>query len=190
LQFGREIIHLFNRIMDNKKNVFIRSAELGVPFGCLLTVASLALIFGDKLPFVSSLALIVAIAAPVVIYYWQRKRFVESDGFATFSELWTLGIFTTIGGALICALLTYGAITYFRPDFLYEQAQMVVDTYKQLPQSQAHEVANVFEKMIKNNMLPTAIDFCMQMFWLTASLGCLGGAITALIASKVPIKKH
>lgn len=174
--------------MEQPKNIFIRSAELGVPFGAVLTVASIAMTFGDKVPLLSMLTLIVIIAAPVMLYWLQRRHYVASNGFATFSELWTLAIFTTIGGALICALVTYGIITYFRPDFLYEQAQMIVDTYKQLPQGQGLEVVKVFEKMIKNNLLPSPIDYCMQMFWLTASLGCVGGAITALIAGKVPIK--
>lgn len=174
--------------MEQKKNVFVKSAELGVPFGGLLTVASMSMTFGDKVPLISLLAVLISIAAPVVIYWVQRKYFVQSKGFATFSELWTLGIFTTIGGALICALITYGVVTYFRPDFLYEQAQLVVDTYKHLPQAQAKEVVSVFEKMIKNDMLPTPIDYCIQMFWLTSSLGCVGGAITALIAGKVSLK--
>lgn len=176
--------------MEKNKNVFIKSAELGVPFGVMLIVASVAFLFSDKAPVASMLTMTVAVAAPVVIYWFQRKRFVESDGFATFSELWTLGIFTTIGGALICALVTYGLITYLRPDFLYDQAQLIVDTYRQQPFEKAHEIADVFDKMIKHNMLPTPIDFCMQMFWLTASLGCVGGAITAFIAGKIPLKKN
>jgi hypothetical protein len=175
--------------MEQKKNVFTRSAELGLPFGCLLIVASLSMIFGDKVPLLSALTIIIAIAAPFIIYKMQRNMYVKSNGFSTFSELWTLGIFTTIGGALICALVTYGVITYFRPDFLYDQAQMIVDTYKQLPGSQGKDIADIFSKMIKNNLLPSPIEYCMQMFWLTASLGCIGGAITGFIACKRPFKK-
>lgn len=174
--------------MEGQKNVFIKSAELGVPFGALLLVASVAMLFGDKVPLLSMLTLLVAVVAPVLIYYFQRKRYVESGGFATFSELWTLGIFTTIGGGLICGLLTYVLITYVRPDFVYEQAHYVIDAYKQLPGGNAREFVEVLEKAVDNNMLPTPFDFCVQMFWLTSSLGCVGGAITALIAIKVPLK--
>ena len=170
--------------MEKQKNVFIKSAELGVPFGVLLIVASVSMLFGDRVPLLSTLTLAVAIAAPFIIYRWQRKRFIESNGFATFSELWTLGIFTAIGGALICALVTYFLITFFRPDFLYDQAQLIVDTYKQMPNQQAHEISSMVEKIIKNDLIPTPIDYCMQMFWLTASLGCVGGALTALIAGR------
>lgn len=176
--------------MEGQKNVFIKSAELGVPFGALLLVASVAMIFGDKVPMLSLVTLIVAIIAPFVLYRFQRKRYVESNGFAPFSELWTLGIFTTIGGAMICGLATYGIITYLRPEYVYEQTQLVVDAYKQLPGGDAKKFAEVLEKAIKSNLLPTPFDFCVQMFWLTSSLGCVGGAITALIAGKIPLKSQ
>lgn len=176
--------------METQKNVFIKSAELGVPFGCLLIVASVSTIFGDRVPLLAVLAFIVTLVAPIVLYIYQRKRYVQSNGFATFSELWTLGIFTTIGGALICGLVTYGLITYLRPDFVYEQAQYVVQAYKDLPGSDVKKFVDVLEKAIKNNLLPTPFDYCVQMFWLTSSLGCVGGAITALIANKIPLKSQ
>ena len=183
-------MRFLREIMESQKNVFVKSAELGVPFGGMLLVASVAMLFGDKIPLLSSLTLIVALLAPFVLYIFQRKRFVQSNGFAPYSELWTMGIFTTIGGAMICGLVTYGLITYLRPDFVYEQAQYVVDNYKQLPDGAGDEFVDILQKAIKANMLPTPFDFCVQMFWLTSSLGCVGGAITALIACKLPLKSQ
>ncbi|MBR5087322.1 MAG: DUF4199 domain-containing protein [Muribaculaceae bacterium] len=175
--------------MESNKNVFVKSAELGVPFGALLLAASMSQLYFDKIQPLAYVTLLVAIVAPIVIYRFQRKRFIESDGFAIYSELWTLGIFTTIGGALICGLITYGVITLFRPDFLYEQAQLFIDLYKEQPVKQMQEVVDVMEKMVKNNLLPTPIDYCMQMFWLTTSLGCIGSAVTAFFAGKTNLKK-
>lgn len=175
--------------MESNKNVFVKSAELGVPFGAMLLAASMAQLFADKVPLLSFVTLLVAIVAPVVIYRFQRKRFIDSDGFAIYSELWTLGIFTTIGGALLCGLITYGVITLFRPDFLYEQTQAFIDLYKEQPVKQMQDVVDVMEKMIKNDLLPTPIDYCMQMFWLTTSLGCVGSAVTAYFAGRTNLKK-
>ena len=93
-------------------------------------------------------------------------------------------------GAFLCGLVTYGLITLLRPDVVYEQMQMVADAYKQMPQPEAQEMARVVNKAIEANMVPSPIDFCLQMFWLTASLGCVGGALTALLASKMPLKKQ
>ena len=168
--------------MNNSKNVFVSSAELGVPFGIMLILASAATIYVDKIPLLNVVTIIVAILAPVILYRFQLKRFLNAGGKTSFSELWTLAIFTTIGGAMICMLVTYCMITWLRPDFLYEQMQMVVDVYKTLPQQEATEAVKILETAIKTNNLPTAFEFCMQMFWLTASLGCMGGLLTAAIA--------
>ena len=174
--------------MEQNKNVFIISAELGVPFGALLTVASLSSVFFDRIQPLSLVVLLVVIAAPIVLYMMARKYFVASNGFATFSELWTLAIFTTIAGSLICGLVTYVVITCFRPDFLYEQVQFVIDTLKHEPGNQ--ELVDTLEKMKKGNFMPSAFDYCLQMFWLTTSLGCLGGMVIALIAGKIPLKNN
>ena len=176
--------------MGKNKDVFIRSAEWGVPFGGLLTMASASMLFADKVSLLMLVVIFIALLAPVIIFYLQRKRFVRSDGFATYSELWVLGIFTTMCGAFLCGLVTYGLITLLRPDVVYEQMQMVADAYKQMPQPEAQEMARVVNKAIEANMVPSPIDFCLQMFWLTASLGCVGGALTALLASKMPLKKQ
>ena len=101
LQFVSVVMRFLREIMESQKNVFIKSAELGVPFGCMLIVASLSMIFGDRVPLLSTLMFIIAIIAPFLIFRWQRKRFIESNGFASFSELWNLGIFTTICGAMM-----------------------------------------------------------------------------------------
>ena len=112
--------------MGKNKDVFISSAEWGVPFGGLLTMASASMLFADKVSLLMLVVIFIALLAPVIIFYLQRKRFVRSDGFATYSELWVLGIFTTMCGAFLCGLVTYGLITLLRPDVVYEQMQMVI----------------------------------------------------------------
>ena len=141
--------------MGKNKDVFISSAEWGVPFGGLLTVASASMLFADKVSLLMLVVIFIALLAPVIIFYLQRKRFVRSDGFATYSELWVLGIFTTMCGAFLCGLVTYGLITLLRPDVVYEQMQMVADAYKQMPQPEAQEMARVVNKA--NRLLPADV---------------------------------
>ena len=71
-----------------------------------------------------------------------------------------------------------------------EQVQYVIQAYKQLPGDYAEQFVDVLQKAVKNNMLPTPFDYCVQMFWLTTSLGSVGGALTALIAGKLPLKSQ
>ncbi len=172
------------------QNVFVRSAELGLPFGALLTAASISMLYFDIVPALYIVVMLVIVVAPVVLLRYQVRYFVESDGFATFSELWSLGIFTTICGSLICAMLSYGAATLFRPDFLYEQAQWYIDFCKQNHVTQLGEVVDVLQKMIKHNLMPSIIDYYMQMMCFTTSLGCMGGALTAYFAGLTPMGKR
>lgn len=171
---------------DFKKNIYTLSAELGIPFGILLSLLAVTLIFYDKVPSLSILTSFLMLVAPVVLCIFQRKRFVALDGFALFSELWILAIFTTLGGALIMVLACYLTITFVRPDFLYDQMQYFLDNVPDIDS----ETAKTLKKMIAHRALPSAFEFSMMLFWIFACLGSLGGAITAFIAEKIPYKRH
>lgn len=170
---------------DFKKNIFTLSAELGVPFGILLSLESIVSLFSDKVPLLGHISLLIFLGAPVVLCLFQRKRYVATEGFASFSELWTLAIFTSLGGALIMALVTYLAITFLRPNALYEQMQYIIDNFAEIDK----DMAKTLKKMIEKEALPTPIDYSMMKFWLIASLGCLGGSLTSFIACKIPLRK-
>lgn len=170
---------------DFKKNIYSLSAELGVPFGILLTALAVSLIFYDKVSILSILTILLTLVAPVVLCIFQRKRFVAFDGFAQYSELWILAIFTSLGGALIMVLLSYLTITFARPEFLYEQMRVFLDSKPAIDS----ETAKTLEKMISHRALPSALEFSMMLFWLFGFLGCVGGAITAFIAEKIPYKQ-
>lgn len=170
---------------DFKKNIFYLSAELGVPFGIFLSIESMASLYSDKVPFLGNISLLVLLCAPVILYFLQRKRFVAFNGFSTFSDLWTLAIFTSLGGSLIMAFTTYMTITFMRPNVIYDQMQYILDNFTSIDK----DMAKTLKKMVDKGALPSPMDFSMMKFWFIASLGCVGGAITALIASKIPMKK-
>ena len=170
---------------DFNKNIFHLSAELGVPFGVFLSIGSVASLFSDKVPHLGNISLLIFLGTPIILFLLQRKRFVESNGFATFSELWALGNFTSLGGALIMAFATYMTITFLRPNAIYEQMQYIINNFTTIDKG----MSRTFQEMIDKRALPTPIYFSMLEFWLIASFGCIGGAITAIIACKTPLKK-
>ena len=51
------------------------------------------------------------------------------------------------------------------------------------------DTIKTFRKMIEKGLLPSPIDYSMMQFWLIASLGSVGGILTAFIARKIPIRK-
>lgn len=172
--------------IDFKKDLFTLSAELGVPFGVLLSTLAVSFVFIDKVPFLSVLVILLMLASPVVLYIFQRKRFIALDGFALYSDMWVLANFTTIGGAIIMVLVTYLTIMFIRPDFLYEQMRFFLDNMPNIDS----ETARKCEKIIDRNLLPSPFEFSMMLFWLFTFLGCFVGAITALIAQKMPYKQQ
>lgn len=165
---------------DFKKNIFHLSAELGVPFGALLSISALATIFADKVPFAGLISMVIMLGAPVVLHHFQRKRFLAFNGAAPFSDIWSLAIFTTLGGALIMALTNYLTISFIRPNFLYEQVQGILDSDVPIDKDMAKTLRTIIEK----RAMPSPFEYSMIMFWFIASLGCVGGAITALIARR------
>lgn len=171
---------------DFKKNIYSLSAELGVPFGLLLSVEAVSALYADKMPILSILATFIMLAAPVVLFMWQRKRYVASNGFATFTELWAMAIFTTLGGALIMALATYLTLSFLRPTALYDQMKLLLESNSIAFDK---DTVKTFRKMIDKGMLPSPIDYSMMQFWLISSLGSVGGLLTAFIAWKIPVKK-
>ena len=172
---------------DFKKNIYSLSAELGIPFGALLSVEAISALYSDKVPFLSLLATIIMLGAPVVLYIWQRRRFVATDGFAPFIELWAMAIFTTLGGALIMALATYLTLSFLRPNALYDQMNYLLNN-NSIPFDK--DTVRTFRKMINDGLLPTPIDYSMMQFWLISSLGSVGGILTAFIAGKIPLRKR
>ena len=170
---------------DFKKNIYSLSAELGIPFGILLSVIAVTIIFYDIVPLLSVVNVLLMMIAPVVLCLLQRKRFVALDGFAQYSELWILAIFTTLGGSIVMVLTSYLTITFGRPDFMYEQLRFLLDNEPAIDS----ETAKTLEKIITHRALPSPLEISMILFWLFSCLGALGGAITALIAKSIPYKQ-
>ena len=118
-----------------KKSIYQRAGEWGVPFGLYLSCAAVASIFADRFPPLSYVFLIMLVCTPLVVYRFQRHKFIEDGGFAEHSSLWMLGIMLFMLGSVISSLVVYLVLQYLRPGFLYEQAQAVIEVYSKLPQA-------------------------------------------------------
>ena len=149
--------------MECRKSLFKQGAEWGVPFGIYLSVMALLFIFSDKHVGLAALSLAMLPVIPVLIYRWQKKRFVAEQGATAFSNLWMLGILIFIGGSLIASAVSYGVLQYVRPDFFYEQARYVIHEYEAAPRN---------------------IDLVLTGFWTSCFLGSL---LSALLAAIIPL---
>ena len=169
---------------EPKKSIYKCAAEWGLPFGLYLSCMGVASIYADYFAPLSIIFILMIMATPLVVYYFQRRRFIEDDGFTEYAGLWMLGILLFIFGSVIASFIIYLVLQYFRPDFKYEQARMVIEAYSKIPQASDSEVLRVLQRMVDEKLLPTPIEAVFNAFWFITFFGSLVSAITALIAQR------
>lgn len=169
---------------EPKKSIYKRAAEWGLPFGLYIACMGVASIYADYFAPLGIIFILMIMATPLVVYYFQRRRFIEDDGFTEYAGLWMLGILLFIFGSVIASFIIYLVLQYFRPDFMYEQARMVIEAYSKIPQASDSEVLRVLQRMVDEKLLPTPIEAVFNAFWFITFFGSLVSAITALIAQR------
>ncbi len=169
---------------EPKKSIYKRAAEWGLPFGLYIACMGVASIYADYFAPLSIIFILMIMATPLVVYYFQRRRFIEDDGFTEYAGLWMLGILLFIFGSVIASFIIYLVLQYFRPEFMYEQARMVIEAYSKIPQDSDSEVLRVLQRMVDEKLLPTPIEAVFNAFWFITFFGSLVSAITALIAQR------
>lgn len=175
--------------MDNiGKGIFQRAAEWGIPFGLYLTVAAVCFIYADQVDILGFVFMLFTLATPVVIYRYQRRKFLEDNGFTQYAALWMMGCVITLLGALVASLLVYLLLYFARPAFCYEWAQHAIEAYQAVPEMKSSDsIVETLQLAVEQKMLPQLKDVVLTMFWFTAAGGCVTSALTALIAQrKIP----
>lgn len=171
--------------MYERRSVFKRGAEFGLPMGLFMSTISLSSIFADRVPPLSWVVLILLIAGPWLVWRFQRRYFIEEEYTTEYAALWMLGILIIIYGALITGLVTWGVLQWVRPGYVYESTQHIIDLYSAMPEFKDSELLHVMQRAIDTGALPTPIEMVMNMFWVVTFSGCIMSAITAAFAKLV-----
>lgn len=170
------------------KNVYRQGAEDGVFFGILLTMISLSFIYSGKSSIISVLAVVLLLLPPVALFVSQRRYAARMSNFADVPALWMLGLMTSLCGSLICGAVTYCWLQFIEPSFIYDQVQGAIDVWKQVPEMVGDPMLKDMQNAIDRGMLPSAIEFVMNMILLTTFLGSvqslLLGAVVRFLANK------
>lgn len=174
----------------NIKSIYRRAADNGLLFGVFLSVLFLLFVFSTSVPLLSFLALVMLVAMPGVIFYFLRRCYIEENGFTTFSSLWMLGILIFIFGSLICGAVTYVYLQYIAPTFIYDQAKVALDMYRSIDEMKGLEFITVMEQAVNQRLLPTAIQFVIQMIWMTTFFGSLLSMAVSLIVRAIKLKNQ
>ena len=170
--------------MEQTKSIFQSAGQWGLPFGLYLSCAAVTSIFADYFAPLNLLFFVLVLATPAVVYYFQRRRYIEDDGFTEFSALWILGIMLFILGLLISSVIAFLVLQYGRPGFMYEQAQRAIEVYSAMPEMRDSEMVKALQLMVDKHILPSPIEVVFSMFWLVSFVGSVLSAVTAFIVQR------
>lgn len=172
--------------MNEQKSLYKQAAENGIPMGLFMSTISLLMLYTDRVPVFSLIALVMLFAGPIVIYRFQRRYFIDEGGMAEYAALWMLGIMMVIFGAIITGAVTYCVLQFVRPNLIYDQAQATIDAYNAIPELRVKvaDMLDVMQKMIDQNAMPSAIEMVFSMFWFVTFSGSVLSAVTAAFASR------
>lgn len=161
--------------------VYREGANKGVIVGVYLSVIFLCAVLSDYVPLLSLLAILLMLGVPFFIYRIMNFIYKKYQRVADFSSLWMLGISLFLGGSLICSLVTYATLEYALPDYIYNQAEKALELYQQMPQIKDSELTKYIKTAIENGLLPTPIEFAIEMLWLTSFSGSMLSLLLAAI---------
>lgn len=170
--------------MDESNNIFKYGMDRSVTMGLYTTVISLSMIYADLVPPLAVVAMVLLLAGPVVLYRMQRRLFLDCEGECSMWELWRMGVVAIFFGTVFTLLVTYGVLEYLRPGFMYEQIEMVLETYKQMPELKDSETVRALQMMLDEELVPSPFTYALNMFATTNTTGMVMGLLTASIAAR------
>lgn len=153
------------------QDVYKEGAYKGLYMGLYLSLLSLFSMMSDKMPMLGLLGLLLMVGFPVMHYVLLCKAYSAHGCTASFSALWVMGITEFVGASLICALLTYGYLTVFDPDFFYRTLETMAEMLKSQPGSQ--DTYKMLRVAMDGGLVPSNIEYCVQMMMLTIFVGSI-----------------
>lgn len=157
-------------------------ARRGLPFGVLLCAMFLAMIWSQRVPLFSLLAVMLFIAVPFVIYLWLRRTYVSEHGMTTLSGLWMQGIMIFACGSMLCAAVSASYLRWIEPDYISSVIRQAIDFYQEVGDSRAEKVAEMLERMVKAGAVPSGAYMAFEMMWLSIFSGSLLSLLLSLLA--------
>ncbi len=170
--------------MDEGNNIFRIGLDRSVVMGLYTTVISLSMIYADLVPPLAIAAMVLLLGGPVVLYLMQRRVFVAGEGDFGMWDLWRMGVVAIFFGTIFTLLFTYGVLEYLRPGYMYEQIEMLLETYKQIPELKDSQTVEALKMMLEEDLVPSPFSYALNMFVMTNFSGMFMGLITASLASR------
>ncbi|MFI3239720.1 MAG: DUF4199 domain-containing protein [Bacteroidales bacterium] len=163
------------------KSIYKSAANDGLIFGGYLTAIFISYVLASVNVMFAWVLNLLILAIPYVTYRFIRRCNKGRFNCMSISEMWMYGMLLYIYGALICGIVTFAYIRFIEPNLITNQLQMALDIYKSVDELKDSEFVAVVEQGIEQGLVPSAIDFVIQMMWVTSFFGSVLSLIIALI---------
>lgn len=170
--------------MDESNNIFKYGIDRSVVMGLYTTVISLSMIYADLVPPLAVVAMVLLLAGPVVLYNMQRRLRLTADADLNMWDLWRMGVVAIFFGTVFTLMFTYGVLEYLRPGYMYQQLEMMVNTYKQMPELKDTQTVEALQMMLDEDIVPSPFSYALNMFVMTNTSGMFMGMLTASLAAR------
>lgn len=165
----------------DKYALFRRGADDGFLFGAYLVVLFLSMAYSMQLPPLGLLSMIMMLGVPVYTYMRLNHAYKAEHYTCNFSSLWMQGIVMFFCGSLIMALATFVFMTWIQPDFIIDQMEAVIATYKDIDWNRGREMADVLQHALDAKIIPSPIQVAMEMLWSGVFTGSLLSILISLL---------
>lgn len=172
--------------MDESNNVIKHGMDLAVPMALYTSVISIAWIYADKVPPLAFLVMVLLFAGPLALYFMQRRKFLDSGCVYSTGDLWRMGIVAIFFGTVFTLLLTYGVLQYVRSGYIYEQLELLLKTYQEIPELKNSDFVVAMQEIKDKDLVPSAWSYSLNMFVMTNFSGMFMALFTSMMAARTP----
>ncbi|WP_289731806.1 DUF4199 domain-containing protein [uncultured Duncaniella sp.] len=159
--------------MPMTQSPYRRGADDGFFFGAYLTVMFFASIFSEWMPLLQLLSGAMAVCVPLTIYRFMLRYHRSLGQMGSFPMLWMQGVVIFFCGMLLAGTALVVFMKWLSPDFVVEQMRAVAALRGTMPGSQVDMAADMAQKMLDANFVPSPIEIVTEMMMLAIVTGSL-----------------
>lgn len=160
-----------------------RGADDGFIFGLYLSAMFFASIFSASAPLLSVLALVMAVAVPVVILRFMLRYDRLMGQAVSFPMFWMHGVVTFFCGTCIAGTLLVIYMKWLSPDFVLNQLRQLAALDGTAPGTFVQQASEMAGQMIEANFIPTPIAIVIEIIMLAIVSGSILSIILGAVLS-------
>lgn len=167
---------------QQQRSIYERAATDGAWLGLYFTVMFALSVGALYVGLLNIPVIAMALMVPFLTYRFLRRTHVDCHGLTTFSALWMQGIVMFGCGSLIFSAAAYVFMRWIHPGFITDTLRMGIEFYRNAPMDDGADIADMFQEILDNRLLPSPMDISLMWLWLGTFSGSILSMFVAIIA--------